>query len=183
MSEPQHDAAPRTVAVIGAGTMGPGIALCFSIAGSAAALTARRAETLDRARRQVDASLDLLVRHGRLDEAGAAGARGRIRYGQAIEWAVEDADLVVESVVEDLEVKRALLAQIGAAAPPAAVIASNTSSLPLEALAPCVPDPGRFAGLHWFNPPELVELVEVVSVEATRPCTALQLMDWAMAAG
>jgi 3-hydroxybutyryl-CoA dehydrogenase len=183
MSETGAAPAPRTVAVAGAGTMGAGIGLCFAIAGSTARLSSRRAATLEQARRQVDASLALLVEHGRLDGAAAAAARARVHYTREIAQAVAGADLVIESIVEDLDVKRALLRTIDAAAPPDAIIATNTSSLELEPLAACVSNPGRFAGFHWFNPPELIELVEVVAAPATAPATVDRLLAWSLATG
>ena len=174
---------PSRVGVLGAGTMGAGIALCFALAGADATVNARRAESLTRARAQVDASIALLIGHGRIDDEAATAARGRIAYTEDAVRAVADADLVVETVVEQLDVKQALLERVSAAAPREAVIATNTSSLPLEQIAASVAEPARFAGLHWFNPPELVELVEVVAAPATSPDTIERLMAWSLAAG
>ena len=132
----------REVAVVGAGTMGAGIAFVFVDAGALVRLCARREASLEAAR-------------GRLGEAAA-----RMRLTTSSEEALEGAGLVVESIVEALEPKRALLARAEVLASPDAILTSNTSSLPLAALAEGLRRPERFAGLHWFNPPELVELVE-----------------------
>jgi 3-hydroxybutyryl-CoA dehydrogenase len=150
----------REVAVVGAGTMGAGIARVFVDAGALVRLCARREASLEAAR-------------GRLGEAAA-----RMRLTTSSEEALEGAGLVVESIVEALKPKRALLARAEVLASPDAILTSNTSSLPLAALAEGLRRPERFAGLHWFNPPELVELVEVVGTEATAPETLQTLVGW-----
>jgi 3-hydroxyacyl-CoA dehydrogenase len=97
--------------------------------------------------------------------------------------AADGAALVAESVVEDLAVKGELLARVEHEAPADAVLTTNTSSLPLAALSGYLRDPTRFAALHWFNPPELVELVEIVAGPATTPATLERLVAWTRAAG
>jgi 3-hydroxybutyryl-CoA dehydrogenase len=165
-------------AVVGAGTMGAGIGVALGMAGIRTTIVGRREEGLERARRQVDASLDLLASHGR-----ATDAAGRIELSTGLRGAVAGAELVVETIVEDLDAKRRLLAEVSAAASPEAIIATNTSSLSLEALAGSVTQPQRFAGMHWFNPPELVELVELAPAPQTAPATIERLRGWALAAG
>jgi 3-hydroxybutyryl-CoA dehydrogenase len=92
--------------------------------------------------------------------------------------ALAGAELVVETIVEAAEPKREVLAQADELAAPDAVLTTNTSSLPLAALAGAVRRPRRFAGLHWFDPPELVELVEIVGGEGTAPETLETLAEW-----
>lgn len=183
MTERGPRQAPATIAVAGAGTMGAGIGLVFAIAGSTASITARRTATLEQARRQIGSSLERLVANGRLEPEAASAANGRVHLTQDVAEAVADAELVVESIVEDLDIKRELLRQIDAAAPRHAIITTNTSSLDLESLANSLSDATRFAGYHWFNPPELIELVEVVAASATAPTTVERLVDWSLAIG
>ena len=163
--------------------MGAGIAVCFALAGSAVRLSGRREATRQRAQRQIAASLEALVAHGGVERGAAGAARDRIAVVAEPGQAVEGAALVVESVVEDLAVKTELLARVERDAPADAVLTTNTSSLPLAALSEGLRDPARFAALHWFNPPELVELIEIVAAPATAPATLERLGAWARAAG
>jgi len=163
--------------------MGTGIAVCFALAGSAVRLSGRREATRQRAQRQIAASLEALVAHGGVERGAAGAARDRIAVVAEPGQAVEGAALVVESVVEDLAVKTELLARVERDAPADAVLTTNTSSLPLAALSDGLRDPARFAALHWFNPPELVELVEIVAGPATAPATLERLAAWTRGAG
>jgi 3-hydroxybutyryl-CoA dehydrogenase len=174
---------PERVAVVGAGTMGSGIALCFARAGSAVALTARRATTLDAARARIDQSLEELSRAGAVEPATLPEIRARIATTTDLEEAVHGVDLVVESVVEDLAVKQDVLARAERAAPGRALIATDTSSIAIDDLATALSRPESFAGMHWFNPPELVALVEVVTGTRTAPAVAERLIDWTRALG
>jgi 3-hydroxybutyryl-CoA dehydrogenase len=174
---------PDRVAVLGAGTMGSGIALSFARAGSAVKLTARRASTLEAACTRIDESLQLLVAGKVLDAGDAARAATRISTTQDLENAVQDAELVVESVTEDLEVKHEVLARAQRAAPPFTVLATDTSSIAIDDLAAALDRPGSFAGMHWFNPPELVLLVEIVSGSRTDPDVAQRLLEWTRSLG
>ncbi|HWM14721.1 MAG TPA: 3-hydroxyacyl-CoA dehydrogenase family protein, partial [Gaiellaceae bacterium] len=150
---------PREVAVVGAGTMGAGIARVFADAGASVRLCSRRESSLDAART-------------RLGETAA-----RVRLTTDADEALSEAELVVETIVEEPEAKRAVLARAEELAPDA-ILTTNTSSLPLAALADVLRRPERFAGLHWLNPPELVELVEVVGGERTAPETLEALAGW-----
>lgn len=154
---------PSEVAVVGAGTMGAGMAAVFALGGCRVRLCARRRETLERAA-------------GRL-EAIAGDASDRVSATTSLEEALAGADLVVETIVEAIDEKRAVLALAESAAPEA-ILTSNTSSLSLTEIAEPLRRPERFAGLHWLNPPELVELVEVVGTEATEPAILETLRDW-----
>jgi 3-hydroxybutyryl-CoA dehydrogenase len=151
---------PQTVAVLGAGTMGAGIARVFADAGVSVRLYARRESTLEAAR-------------GRLGETAA-----EVRLTTGAEEALDGAELVVESIVEAVEPKRELLARAEELASADTFLTTNTSSLPLTTLASVLRRPERFAGLHWFDPPELVELVEVVGSERTAPETLEALVAW-----
>jgi 3-hydroxybutyryl-CoA dehydrogenase len=151
---------PREVAVIGAGTMGAGIARVFADAGAAVRLCARRASSLESAAARL----------------GAAAAQ--VRLTTSADEALDGAAVVVETIVEEVEAKRAVLARAEELASTEAILTTNTSSLPLGALAGELRRPERFAGLHWLNPPELVELVEVVGGERTAPETLEMLTGW-----
>ncbi len=151
----------RRVAVIGAGLMGHGIAQVFAVAGHEVALTDADPATLASADDRIRANLRALD----LDEAAA----GRVTATAFLEVAVADADFVVEAAAEDLAIKQALFARIEAAAPADAVLASNTSSIPITQIAAGLTHRGRALATHWYNPPFLVPLVEVVGTEWTDP--------------
>ncbi len=174
---------PDRVAVLGAGTMGSGIALSFARGGSTVKLTARRASTLQASRTRIDESLQLLMANKVLDAGGAGRAVARISTTQDLEDAVQDAELVVESVTEDLEVKHDVLARAERAARPTTVLVTDTSSIPIDDLATALARPGTFAGMHWFNPPELVSLVEIVPGSRTEPDVVEQVVGWTRALG
>jgi 3-hydroxybutyryl-CoA dehydrogenase len=97
--------------------------------------------------------------------------------------AVENVDLVFEAVPEQLDLKRDILAAISAAAPPEAVIATNTSSLPVDELAASVVHPGRFLGMHWFNPPEWTPGIEIIRGAATDPDVVTRVLAFLRAIG
>jgi 3-hydroxybutyryl-CoA dehydrogenase len=151
---------PQEVTVVGAGTMGAGIARVFADAGASVRLCARRESSLEAAR-------------ARLDESAK-----QVQLTTSADEALRGAELVIETIVEDVKAKRALLAQAEELALPEAILTTNTSSLRLTALAGKLGNPRRFAGLHWLNPPELVEVVEVVGGEHTAPETLETLSSW-----
>jgi 3-hydroxybutyryl-CoA dehydrogenase len=142
--------------------MGPGIALVLSRAGCRVRLCARR-------------------------EASLEAARGRLGDGVLMTTSAEEAlagsGLVIETIAEELEPKQQILALAERLAAPDAILTTNTSSLPLGPLAGALQQPERFAGLHWFNPPDLVELVEVVPAAATDAATVETLRAWTTALG
>jgi 3-hydroxybutyryl-CoA dehydrogenase len=140
------------VAILGAGVMGRNIARVFLRAGLDVALYSRSDATLEAAR-----------------TALAGEPTEALGTTTVLADAVVDAGLVLESVPEDVSLKRRVLREVEDAAPERAVVASNTSSLPLEALASGLRRPERFLALHWFNPAHLVPLVEVVPAPATDP--------------
>jgi 3-hydroxybutyryl-CoA dehydrogenase len=177
------EALPGRVAIVGAGTMGSGIALTFALAGCAVGLVARREATLAAARDRIAASLDLLVANGRIEPEEATAAGRRIDATTALDERLANAGLVVESITEDLAAKRDVLARAEEAAGPGTILTTDTSSLSIDELAAALARPELFAGFHWFNPPELVELIEVVSGSRTAPETVETLVAWAKAIG
>jgi 3-hydroxybutyryl-CoA dehydrogenase len=149
---------PRAVAIIGAGTMGAGIARIFAAGGASVRLMARREASLDSARERLGAT--------------------DMRLTTSLDEALTGADLVVETIVEQVDPKREVLTRAEELAAPEALVTTNTSSLPLAAFEGALSRPERFAGLHFLNPPELVEVVEIVGGEDTAPETLETLAGW-----
>ncbi len=173
---------PRVVAIIGGGTMGLGVAECLAAAGLSVRLVDATPEMsrqayerlMERVRAHVAAGL---LQPGVVERAAAVQAVGDITA------AVENVDLVFEAVPEQLDLKRDILAAISAAAPPEAVIATNTSSLPVDELAASVVHPGRFLGMHWFNPPEWTPGIEIIRGAATDPDVVTRVLAFLRAIG
>jgi 3-hydroxybutyryl-CoA dehydrogenase len=157
------------IAVIGAGTMGHGIAHVAAAAGYTTCLFDIAQEPLDDGLRQVRANLDKGVEKGKVTEADRDVTLAQLSATTDLSEAVGDADLVIEAVPEVLDLKRSLFAEISVAAPEHAVLASNTSSLSLTEIARAVPRPEQVIGMHFFNPPHLLKLLEVVRAEQTSP--------------
>ena len=161
-----HEGWPRAVAVIGAGTMGLGVAEYFAAAGVAVRLVDATPELTqgaierleERARGHAAAGLLSAEAAARAEEVEAAGSLAE---------AVRGADIVFEAVPEDLRLKEEILGSCSEAASAEAVIVSNTSSLPMDDLARFVGRPERFLGMHWFNPPEWTPGVEVIPAATT----------------
>ncbi len=165
------------VAVVGAGTMGHGIAYAAALAGFTVALTDSRAAALDAAVRRIGDLLAGGVQRGKLSDADRAAVAARVRAERALPAAVRDAAVVIEAVVEDLGVKQGLFAQLERAAPAGALLATNTSSLSVASIASGAHDPGRVVGMHFFNPVHAMKLVEVV----THPRVAAAVVERAVA--
>lgn len=157
----------KVVAVIGAGTMGRGIAQVAALAGCATVLQDADARVADRAQEAIGATLDKGVERGKVEPDARDAALTRLRLETDLAMAVGDADLVIEAVPEDLALKRALFGELDTLAPGAAILASNTSSLSISALAEATSRPDRVVGLHFFNPVHLMRLVEVIVLEGT----------------
>jgi 3-hydroxybutyryl-CoA dehydrogenase len=150
------------VAVIGAGTMGHGIAQVAAMAGSGVTLTDAEPEALEPALARIQDNLAGAVTRGKLRADVADAALARIRLAADLGTAVAGADLVIEAVIEDLDTKRDVFRRVAVAAPPGATLATNTSSLSVARIAEAVPAPGRVVGMHFFNPVHIMKLVEVV---------------------
>jgi 3-hydroxybutyryl-CoA dehydrogenase len=149
------------LAVIGAGTMGHGIAQVAAQAGYRVRLADAAPGATARALERIRATLEGAVQRGKATPAERDAALGRIEAADDPTAAAAGAALVIEAVSEDLAVKRALFAALGRAAPDA-VLATNTSSLSVAAIADATPGPERVVGMHFFNPVHLMRLVEVV---------------------
>lgn len=160
----------RTIAVIGAGTMGLGIAHAAAVAGYEVRLADASSTQRERALAQIVANLDAGVAKGKLDAASRAAALARIEPAASIEAAGRGADLVIEAVPEHLDLKKRVLADAAAVAP-GAVLATNTSSLSIGAISAALPEPSRFLGMHFFNPVHVMPLLELVCGPATSEAT------------
>lgn len=165
------------VAVVGAGVMGHGIAAAYAMGGHPVALFDVSDEMLATARERIDSILETFVDHGALPASERGRIRDRIRYETSIEATVRDADLVTEAVVEDLDIKRETFERLDEHAPADAILATNTSGLSITDLSTTVDEPGRVVGTHWFNPPYVVPLVEVVHGEHTDDAVAERTYD------
>jgi 3-hydroxybutyryl-CoA dehydrogenase len=164
-------APPRPVArvgVVGTGTMATGIAEVFAKRGLDVVLRARSLEKAQASVAKVKKSLDKAVVKGKLSEEDAAAALARITPVTDFE-ALADVDLVVEAVAEELSVKQAVFAALDEVVRPGAVLATTTSSLPVIECAAATSRPSDVIGLHFFNPAQVMKLVEVVSTIATAP--------------
>jgi 3-hydroxybutyryl-CoA dehydrogenase len=169
----------QSVAVLGAGTMGAGIAQVAATAGSQVRLYDVKAEFLQRGLDAVGDFLAKGIEKGKTTPARKqeilAAIRGTLDLGEA----VRGADLVVEAVPEDLRLKNDLFRRAAELASPAAVLATNTSSLSLRGIFAGVPAPGRCCGMHFFNPVPLMALLEIVRMEATAPETIERVTAYA----
>jgi 3-hydroxybutyryl-CoA dehydrogenase len=154
------------VAVIGSGAMGSGIAQVAAVAGHTVKLFDTRPEAVDNAIAGIGKALAKLVEKGRMGAAEADLARERLHAMRALDDA-KDAALVVEAVVEDLDVKRTLFAQLEEVTGPDCILATNTSSISVTAIGAKLKRPERLVGMHFFNPVPLMALVEVISGLAT----------------
>jgi enoyl-CoA hydratase / 3-hydroxyacyl-CoA dehydrogenase len=152
----------RRVAVIGAGDMGHGIAELFAVNGFDVALMDKFPQALEKAKTRVGVSLDRLVEKGKITREQADAARSRISFTGDMSAAVGQADLVVEAVPESPEPKKSVLREASGLAPREAIVASNTSNIRISDLAEAVTNPGRMVGMHFFNPPMVMKLVEII---------------------
>jgi 3-hydroxyacyl-CoA dehydrogenase len=164
------------VAVIGAGTMGGGIAMSFASAGIPVTLVETRDEALQRGLATIRRNYDGTVAKGRLSAAEAQARVARIEPTLDIER-VREADLVIEAVFEDMAVKRELFARLDALCKPDALLATNTSRLDVNEIAASTARPGAVIGLHFFSPANVMRLVEVVRGVASAPETIATAMD------
>ncbi|MFE5618704.1 3-hydroxyacyl-CoA dehydrogenase [Streptomyces sp. NPDC056524] len=172
----------RTVAVVGTGTMGQGIAQVALVAGHPVRLYDSAPGRAEEAVAALAARLDRLVEKGRMDRAARDAAVERLHAAAAL-TDLADAALVVEAIVELLPVKRELFAELERIVGDDTLLATNTSSLSVTAIAGGLRLPGRFVGLHFFNPAPLLPLVEVVSGFATDASAATRAYETAKAWG
>jgi 3-hydroxybutyryl-CoA dehydrogenase len=154
-------------AVVGAGLMGSQIALILAQDCRKVALMSRRLESVQRAQKDLERYAADLAQHGLLRGGTPEEVLGRLEPTTSIEMAANGAEFIVESVPEDLSLKRAVLERLDQLAPPPAILASNTSGLPITDLASATQHPERVVGSHFVQPAHIVPLVEVVRGAAT----------------
>ncbi len=160
---------PQSVAVIGVGTMGRGIARAFAGAGFDTRVCDRDADALAAGMARLDSDLERSESRGRLTADARRATMARIGTSTSLTEAVADVDLVVEAVPEDLDLKRRVFTDLARDAPATAILATNTSALSVASIASAIGTPERVLGLHFFNPVHRMELVEVVVALDTDP--------------
>ena len=165
-----------TIAVLGAGNMGHGIAEVAALAGYNVTLRDINEELVQEGYDQIEWSLDKLAEKDRLSEKEADAAKHRIKPVVDMEQAVSEADVIIEVVPEVMSIKTDVFNEVVAHAPEHAILATNTSSLSITELAESTDRPDRFCGMHFFNPPVRMELVEVISGAHTSEST-LELVE------
>jgi 3-hydroxybutyryl-CoA dehydrogenase len=170
------------VGVVGTGTMGAGIAEVASKAGFDVILRGRSLSAAQLARARVATSLAKQVDKGRLAAADRDDAVERLRVTADLAD-LKPCDIVIESVVEDLGVKQALFGELDRVCPPDAILATNTSTLPVGHIAMATERPRQVVGLHFFNPASRMPLVEVVPAHTTAPGTLATIRGFAEACG
>lgn len=170
------------IGVVGAGQMGSGIAQVAAQAGYSVVLVDVAEGALERAMANIARSLAKFVEKGRLSPQAREETLGRIRTSVVL-GDLAEMDLIVEAIVEDEGEKRRLFERLGSLAKSEAILASNTSSIPITALAQYSGRPGRFIGMHFFNPVPLMQLVEVIRGELTAEETRDTVMEVARRMG
>ncbi|MBN2630991.1 MAG: 3-hydroxybutyryl-CoA dehydrogenase [Rhodobacteraceae bacterium] len=151
----------QAIGVIGAGTMGNGIAQVCAAAGFPVVLQDLSQAALDRARKTMEGSLARQIKKGTLTDTQAADTLARITTATTLD-PMADRDIVIEAIVEKLEVKAGILGKLDQICPEQTVFASNTSSISLTQLAAASAHPGRVIGMHFFNPVPVMQLVEII---------------------
>jgi 3-hydroxybutyryl-CoA dehydrogenase len=172
----------HTVGVVGAGAMGRGIAQIAAQAGSIVKLYDTQPEAVVKARDELFSQWDRLAEKGRMDSAAAQACKQRLQLADSLR-AMADCTLVIEAVVERLDVKKSLFSELEAIVANTAVLATNTSSLSVTAIAAALKRPQQFAGYHFFNPVPLMKVVEVIAGLKTDPAVCAGLADYARQVG
>jgi 3-hydroxyacyl-CoA dehydrogenase len=166
--------------VIGAGTMGGGIAICFANAGLPVTVLDSSQEALDRGLGVIAKTYDSMIKRGRLTAQEKAKRlaliRGTLNYAD-----LSSADVVIEAVFESLDLKKKIFKALDAAAKPEAVLATNTSTLDIAEIAGATARPGSVVGLHFFSPANVMPLLEVIRTDATTPAVIATTLDLAKA--
>ena len=156
----------KTIGVIGAGTMGTGIAQVFAQSGFPVTLVDLAQPMLDRAKTTIEKSLGKFVEKGKLTAADRDASIGRLKTATSIDQ-LGDADYVVEAIVESAETKRGLFTSLDAITRPDVILASNTSSISITLLGAATTRPDKVLGMHFMNPVPLMTLVEMIRGQAT----------------
>ena len=172
----------QKVVVIGGGTMGLDIAQVFARKGRDVVVRDIKDEIIAASEARLNKGLDKLVAKGKLDEAGKKAITDKITFTTDMNKAA-DADLVVEAAIENLEIKKSVFAELDAICKPECILASNTSSISITAIAAATKRPDKFIGMHFFNPATVMKLVEVIRGANTSDETCRIITDLAAAIG
>jgi len=172
-----------SVAVMGAGTMGHGIAQVCAMAGLATRLWDPDSARLDAALGRIESNLEKGARLGKITPKARDAARRHLEIASSLEAAAAGADLVIEAAPESIEVKRDLFGRLEAVATGHAILATNTSSLSIDRIADAISGPHRLVGLHFFNPVHLMRLLEVVRGPRTAPSVVTAALEFAATIG
>ena len=160
----------QRIAIVGAGTMGQGIAQICAMAGFDTLLFDINEKAVEKAEAIIIKNLNKGIDRGKVTEAQKEAALSRLQF--TTDFDALKADVVIEAIVERLDVKQELFQRLEALNGPAAILASNTSSIPITQIGAGLEHPDRFVGMHFFNPAHIMKLVEVISGAATAPQTA-----------
>jgi 3-hydroxybutyryl-CoA dehydrogenase len=172
----------KKIVVIGGGTMGLDIAQVFAKAGFEVVVRDIKEEIIKASEARLNKTLDKLVAKGKMDEAGKKAITDKISFTVELA-AAADADLVVEAAIENLEIKKSVFAELDALCKPETILASNTSSISITAIAAATKRPDKFIGMHFFNPATVMKLVEVIRGENTSEETFKAVWDLSEAIG
>ena len=165
----------RQIAVIGAGTMGRGIAYLAAVAGYETVIHDADPAALDAARAAVESTLRKATEKGKVADADAAAAMERLQVAADLEPAARQADLIIEAVPENPDLKKNIFGQADLFCDEETILASNTSSISISELSGAVERRDRFVGMHFFNPPHAMKLIEIVRGERTSDDTIAQV--------
>lgn len=171
----------KTVAIVGAGTMGQGIAISCALAGYETIIFDVNTEFSEKSILAIQQTLNQSVAKGKLSQTALVQALGRI--SKAPQLTDVTADLVIEAVVENLEVKQKLFTELEKINRGETILASNTSSIAITQIASTLADPSRCVGLHFFNPAHLMKLVEIISGANTSPEIIVAMKEFAATLG
>jgi 3-hydroxybutyryl-CoA dehydrogenase len=171
----------QTIAIAGAGTMGSGIAQVCATAGLNVMLFDIMPAMLERARVNIEKSLDSLVSKGKITSEKKIDILSKLRFTHVIDDL--KADLILEAVVERLEIKHEFFQAVAAINAPDCILATNTSSIPVTQIAAKIPNPGRVVGIHFFNPAPVMKLVEIISGVQTENSVAQDCLQWVTSLG
>ncbi|MBS1619146.1 MAG: 3-hydroxybutyryl-CoA dehydrogenase [Bacteroidetes bacterium] len=171
------------VVVIGAGTMGNGIAHVFAMSGYSVKLVDVKQEALDKAIATITRNLDRMVSKGAIDEAKKAETLGNLSPQTDLAAACADADLVVEAATENIDLKLKIFQQIDAAAPASAILATNTSSISITRIGSVTKRADKVIGMHFMNPVPVMKLIEVIRGYATSDEVTKLIMDLSVKLG
>ncbi len=171
----------KRIAIVGAGTMGQGIAQICAMADFTVVLYDINADMLITARKLITRNLDKGIERGKVTNELKDSTLNNIRFSSDFDDL--KADVVIEAIIEKLDIKQSLFKKLEALNGPATILASNTSSIPITRIGAALERPGQFVGMHFFNPAHIMKLVEVISGAATNPEVAELISDLAKKLG